>query len=98
MNIQRECEGSILILRLSGRLDTNTAPMLQKEIDQIKPEQNILVINMAKLDYVSSAGLRVLLLAQKKMQQYGSMKITNANEGILEVFEITGFADIVTIE
>ena len=86
------------VIALVGRLDTTTAPALDKTVnDDIKDATN-LVLDIKGLEYISSAGLRVLLSAQKKMQKKGSMKVTNASEAVMEVFEITGFVDILTIE
>ena len=85
-------------IEVVGRLDTITAPVLEKTIsDSIDCIQN-LVLDFKGLEYISSAGLRVLLGAQKKMQKIGSMKVVNVCEEVMEVFEMTGFADILTIE
>lgn len=96
MEISKIPEGVKLVLALKGRLDTNTAPQLEQslELDGVKE----LVLDFSELEYISSAGLRVVLAAQKKMNEKGSMKLTNVNETIMEVFEITGFTDILTIE
>ena len=96
IEIKRNAEETII--ELEGRLDTNTAPALDKTISNDIEETKILVLDFKNLDYVSSAGLRVLLSAQKKMQKIGSMKVTNVCEEVMEVFEMTGFADILTIE
>ena len=85
-------------IELAGRLDTTTAPDLDKTIQAELSDTKNLVLNMKDLEYISSAGLRVLLGAQKKMQKIGSMKLTNVCEEVMEVFEMTGFADILTIE
>jgi anti-sigma B factor antagonist len=98
MKIEKKSEGSSLVLEIEGRLDTTTAPELEGEIDSIIDDITSLVLDFAKLDYISSAGLRVVLSAQKMMQSKGSMVIRNVNETIMEVFEITGFRDILTIE
>ena len=96
IEIQRNAEETII--ELEGRLDTTTAPALDKTISgDIEGTKN-LVINFKNLEYISSAGLRVLLSAQKKMQKIGSMKVINVCEEVMEVFEMTGFADILTIE
>jgi anti-sigma B factor antagonist len=96
IEIKRDFEE--IIIEVSGRLDTTTAPTLDKTInDNITGVRN-LVLNFKGLKYISSAGLRVLLSAQKKMQKIGLMKITNVCEEIMSVFEMTGFADILTIE
>ena len=81
-----------------GRLDTTTAPALEKAINENVQEEKHLVLDIKELEYLSSAGLRVLLGAQKKMQKIGSMKVRNVCEEIMEIFEMTGFADILQIE
>ena len=86
------------IIELKGRLDTTTAPALDKTINDDIGDTKNLVLDVKGLEYISSAGLRVLLSAQKKMQKIGSMKVTNVCEEVMEVFEMTGFADILTIE
>ena len=86
------------IIELKGRLDTTTAPALDKTINEDICDTKHLVLNINGLEYISSAGLRVLLSAQKKMNKIGSMKVTNVREEVMEVFEMTGFADILTIE
>lgn len=86
------------IIEVAGRLDTITAPALDKAINEDIEGTKDLVLDLASLEYISSAGLRVLLAAQKKMQRIGSMKVKNVCESIMEVFEITGFADILEIE
>ena len=86
------------VIALVGRLDTTTAPALDKTVnDDIKDATN-LVLDIKGLEYISSAGLRVILSAQKKFQKIGSMKVINVSEEVMEVFEMTGFADILTIE
>ena len=96
IEIKRNAEETII--ELAGRLDTITAPALDKTIsDDIGSTQH-LVLDLKNLEYISSAGLRVLLSAQKKMQKVGSMKVTNVCEDVMEVFEMTGFADILDIE
>ena len=98
MTIDKQINGSELTLTLNGRLDTTTAPELEAVIkDSIAGITN-LVMDFAELDYLSSAGLRVILSAQKTMNKQGEMVIRNVNETINEVFEITGFIDILTIE
>ena len=87
-----------VIMKIEGRLDTITAPQLQNEINSISSDVKELVLDMEKLEYVSSAGLRVILLAQKKMARLGSLKLVSVCETIMEVFEITGFVDILNIE
>ena len=86
------------IIEIVGRLDTITAPALDKTINEDIGETKNLVLNVKGLEYISSAGLRVLLAAQKKMQKIGSMKLTNVCEEVMEVLEMTGFADILVIE
>ncbi len=98
MNIEQKKDGNALTLALEGRLDTMTAPQLDAVLKEALPGVEALTFDLEKLDYISSAGLRVLLSAQKAMNQQGAMKVKNANEMILEIFEVTGFCDILTIE
>lgn len=98
MTIQKTKEGSALTLVIGGRLDTTTAPGLEAELRQSIDGVDSLVLDFASLEYVSSAGLRVLLSAQKVMNRQGSMVIKNVNEDVMDVFEVTGFVDILTIE
>ena len=98
MNIIKNQNGGSLTIALEGRLDTTTAPELEQEIKSSLGGVTELIMDFAKLDYISSAGLRVLLSAQKKMTRQGSMKVIHANEMVMEVFEVTGFADILNIE
>ena len=98
LNIKSQKNASELIVELSGRLDTNTAPELEAALKTALEGVEELTFDLEKLDYISSAGLRVLLAAQKTMNRQGSMKVKNANEIIMEIFEVTGFADILTIE
>ena len=86
------------IIEIVGRLDTITAPALDKTINDDIGDTKNLVLDVKGMEYISSAGLRVLLAAQKKMQKIGSMKLTNVCEDVMEVFEMTGFADILVIE
>ena len=86
------------IFEIVGRLDTITAPALDKTINEDIGDTKNLVLDVKGMEYISSAGLRVLLAAQKKMQKIGSMKLTNVCEDVMEVFEMTGFADILVIE
>ena len=95
IEIKRNAEETII--KLVGRLDTTTAPALDKTINEDIAGTKNLVLDVKELEYISSAGLRVLLGAQKKMQKIGSMKVTNVREEVMEVFEMTGFADILTI-
>ena len=85
------------VIEIVGRLDTITAPALDKTINEDIGETKNLVLDVKGMEYISSAGLRVLLATQKKMQKIGSMKVINACEEVMEVFEMTGFADILTI-
>lgn len=87
-----------VVLEVMGRLDTTTAPSLDKAINENLDNIKSLVLDFKGLEYISSAGLRVVLNAQKKMQQTGTMKVINVCELVKEVFEMTGFADILTIE
>ena len=96
IEIKRNAEETIV--KLTGRLDTTTASALDKTINEDIADTKNLVLDVKELEYISSAGLRVLLSAQKKMQKIGSMKVTNVCEEVMEVFEMTGFADILVIE
>jgi anti-sigma B factor antagonist len=98
MNIDKKREEDKLIIRLEGRLDTNTAPVLEEELEDDLPEVETLVFDFEELKYISSAGLRLILATQKTMNNKGSMTIRNANDFVMEVFETTGFIDILTIE
>ena len=98
MTIEIKRNAETTVIELVGRLDTTTAPALDKTINEDIGDTKNLVLNLANLEYISSAGLRVLLSAQKKMQKIGSMKVTNVREEVMEVFEMTGFADILVIE
>ena len=98
MDIRKELTGDRLDVAVVGRLDTTTAPQLDAVLKEALPGVKELVLDFSALDYISSAGLRVLLSTQKTMSKQGSMKLTGVNEGIMEVFEITGFAGILTIE
>ena len=98
MTIEKKINGEALTLIVSGRLDTQTAPELENEIDSNLSGIKELTFDMTNLEYVSSAGLRVILKAQKAMNAQGSMKLTGVNDNIMEVFDITGFLDILTIE
>lgn len=96
IEIKRNAEETVI--ELEGRLDTTTAPALDKIINGDLEGIKSLILDFKSLEYISSAGLRVLLGAQKKMQKIGSMKVVNVREEVMEVFEMTGFADILTIE
>ena len=98
MTIEKNINGKELTIALSGRLDTATAPQLEAELNENLGGVEKLVLDFEALDYLSSAGLRVLLQAQKTMNKQGSMAVRNVNETIAEIFEVTGFCDILTIE
>ena len=98
LNIRKTIENGNAVFSLEGRLDTVTAPELEKELKESFGGLRDLTLDFSKLEYISSAGLRVLLAAQKVMNQQGSLKITNVNETIMEIFEVTGFMDILTIK
>ena len=98
MTIEKNLNGTELTITIAGRLDTTTAPQLEAEFKQNLGGVEKLVLDFAALDYLSSAGLRVLLAAQKVMNKQGEMIIKNVNETINEIFEVTGFIDILTIE
>ena len=98
LKIEKKTEGKTLTVALEGRLDTTTAPQLETELKSAMPGMEKLVMDFEKLEYISSAGLRVLLSAQKIMNKQGSMKIIHVNDVINEIFEVTGFSDILTIE
>ncbi len=98
MTIQQIKNENALTVALEGRLDTMTAPELETTLKTALEGVEELTFDFEKLDYISSAGLRVLLSAQKTMNRQGSMKVVHANEIILEIFEVTGFSDILTIE
>ena len=98
MTINQAKNGSKLTLALEGRLDTTTAPQLEEVVRTALDGVTDLEFDFAKLEYVSSAGLRVLLAAQKVMNKQGNMVIHNANSDLMDIFEVTGFSDILTIE
>ena len=98
MTIEIKKNAEATTIELAGRLDTITAPALDKTINEDLGDTKNLVLDVKGLEYISSAGLRVLLGAQKKMQKIGSMKLRNVCETVMEVFEMTGFADILVIE
>ena len=98
MTIEIKKNAEATIIEVAGRLDTMTASSLEKAINEDIGEVKHLVLDLKHLEYISSAGLRVLLGAQKKMQKIGSMKVTNVCEAVMEVLEMTGFADILVIE
>lgn len=98
MNIELLSKGNELIVNVIGRLDTTTAPELEYKIMSNIPGFNSLILNFADLEYLSSAGLRVILQAQKAMNKQGKMIVRNVNDTIKEIFDLTGFSDILTIE
>ena len=98
MDITPIKNGTDLTLKLEGRLDTVTAPQLEEELKSSIDETENLVFDLSGLNYISSAGLRVLLSAQKRMNAKGTMKVTGVNSIIMEIFDVTGFTDILTIE
>lgn len=98
MEIEQKKDGASLALKLTGRLDTMTAPELDELLRTSLDGVEHLAIDLAGLEYLSSAGLRVLLYAQNRMDEQGDMKVRNVNDSIMEVFDITGFSEILTIE
>ncbi|MGN0803993.1 MAG: STAS domain-containing protein [Candidatus Coproplasma sp.] len=98
MTIEKKIENENVTLAIAGRLDTTTAPELEKILESVLDSAKDLTFDMTELEYISSAGLRVILKAQKVMNALGSMKLVGVNESIMEVFDITGFSDILTFE
>ena len=98
MNINIERENGKALMKLEGRLDTTTAPELEKAINAEGDALKSLVLDFKGVDYISSAGLRVLLSAQKKMNAQGNMELRGVSEAVMDVFEMTGFADILVIK
>ena len=98
MNIEKICNDNEVVLKVSGRLDTTTAPSLETAVAEAVAACECLVLDFAGLEYISSAGLRVILKAQKILAAKSGMKLLHVNETIMEIFEITGFSDILTIE
>lgn len=98
MIIEKECNANVNTLKVVGRLDTTTAPTLEAAVSEVIASCDQLVLDFAGLEYISSAGLRVILKAQKAMAAKGGMKLLHVNETIMEIFEITGFSDILDIE
>ncbi len=98
LTIEKTLNAPALTVALIGRLDTTTAPELEKELKASLDGITELTFDLAALEYISSAGLRVLLSAQKTMNRQGTMKLTHVNETIMEIFEVTGFSDILTVE
>ena len=97
MEINKDIQEKVMKLKLSGRLDTTTSPQLEQELNASLDGIEDLQLDFSELDYISSAGLRVLLSAQKKMNKQGAMSISGVNDTIAEIFEVTGFSDILTI-
>ncbi len=98
LKIEKALENEIMTVNLEGRLDTTTAPQLEAALKDSLAGVKELILDFAGLEYISSAGLRVLLSAQKTMSKQGSMKVVHVGEVIMEIFEVTGFSDILTIE
>ena len=102
LNINKTVEDNLVKVELEGRLDAVTSPeldeSLKEAVESVEATPISLEIDLEKLEYISSAGLRVLLAAQKVMNEKGDMKVTNVNEAVMEIFEVTGFAEILTIE
>lgn len=98
LNITKTFEADSAVVALEGRLDTVTSPQLEKELQEALPGLKELTLDFEKLDYISSAGLRVLLSAQKLMKKQGSMRLIHVSEPIMEILEVTGFTEILTIE
>ena len=98
MKIEKKAEGSKLTVALEGRLDTATAPELEEALKGSLDGVDDLTMDFSGLEYISSAGLRILLATQKIMNKQGKMRVTNVNEVVMDVFDVTGFADILTIE
>ena len=98
MTITNEKNGTLMTAALEGRLDTTTAPQLEGFLNENTADIADIVLDLAKLEYISSAGLRVILSVHKKMSKTGSLKLINVSDEVMEVFDITGFSDILTIE
>ena len=98
LNINKTMEDGKALFTLEGRLDTTTAPELEKELREALGGLSDLTLDFSALEYISSAGLRVLLSAQKLMNRQGKMRITHVNDTVMEIFDVTGFTDILTIE
>lgn len=96
LSIEKQVADATTLI-LSGRLDTTTAPELEKQIDALQPETTVLILDMQGLEYISSAGLRVLLKTQKMMNKKGTLKLVHVPDMVMEVLDITGFADFLTI-
>lgn len=98
MKMNQIQEGNLLKVEIEGRLDTATSPQLEAALLEVIDDVKELIFDFSKLEYISSAGLRILLMMQKKMMKQGSMVIRHVNEIVAEVFEVTGFSNILTIE
>ena len=98
MTVDKISEADKLLVKIQGRVDTTTAPVLEKEIKSSLEGVSELTLDFAGTEYISSAGLRVLLSAQKIMNRQGAMKLINVSDDIMEIFEVTGFTDVLTIE
>ena len=98
LNITKNAENNTLTIALDGRLDTITAPQLEEELQKSLDGISALILDLEKLEYISSAGLHVFLSTQKKMNGQGEMKVVRPGETVMEIFEVTGFSDILTIE
>ena len=98
LNINQTIENGKAAFTLEGRLDTITAPELEQALQDVLPGLTELTLDLENLEYISSAGLRVLLSAQKTMKKQGTMKVVHVNETVMEIFEVTGFSEILTIE
>ena len=98
LNIKKHIENGKAVFSLEGRLDTLSAPELEKELKDSLHDVSELTLDFYGLEYISSVGLRLLLAAQKTMERQGSMKVVNVNETVMEIFEVTGFSDFLTIE
>ena len=98
MQINVTRNGSVLTMALEGRLDALTSPELENAIKNLQEETDSLVLDFSKVDYISSAGLRTLLGSHKRMSAHGGMKVTNVNDGVMEILKMTGFVDILSIE
>ena len=98
LNINKNIENGTAVVALEGRLDTITAPVLEAELKSFLPDITEMIFDFEKLEYISSAGLRVLLSTQKVMNKQGSMKLIHVREEVNEIFDVTGFSDILTVE
>lgn len=98
MLVEKNIDNTKMTVKISGRMDTNTAPEVEESLKESIDGITELIIDLSDLEYISSAGLRVLLAAQKIMNKQGSMTVTGVNSSIMEIFEVTGFNDILTIK